>query len=170
MNAKGGRRKWQKPHKCEADRLNLSGICPLNTERYKKEDKLFKASLFLYLSLRLFPVHPFPLFFTILISFILTTLNQTWSFLQLGASPHACGESDITPLFAALSLTLVGPRSATSIVRRLLDAGSDVNEPNKDGNSPLTFVCLQHRLNTELIGLLLQRGANVNAQVNSVYI
>ncbi|CAG5123810.1 unnamed protein product, partial [Candidula unifasciata] len=83
--------------------------------------------------------------------------------LELGASPQACGENEVTPLFAALSLTGAVPKSSnTSIVRRLLDAGCDVNTENKSGSSPLTFVCLHHRHNAELIEMLIQRGAAVN--------
>uniref|UniRef100_A0A0B7AP76 Uncharacterized protein n=1 Tax=Arion vulgaris TaxID=1028688 RepID=A0A0B7AP76_9EUPU len=83
--------------------------------------------------------------------------------LELGASPEACGENDVTPLFAALSLVV--PRNMnTCIVRRLLDAGSNVNALNRRGTSPLTFVCLQHQRSTELLELLLQRGATVNVR------
>jgi ankyrin repeat protein len=85
--------------------------------------------------------------------------------LELGASPQACGLNDTTPLFAALSHSLSVPRNInTCIVKRLLDAGSDVNTPNRGGTTPLTFVCLQHRCSNEIIDLLIQRGATVNAR------
>ena len=52
-------------------------------------------------------------------------------------------------------------RGDTIEVKRLLEAGADVNAKNEFGSTPLHWACVYGRL--EIARLLLEHGANVNA-------
>lgn len=53
------------------------------------------------------------------------------------------------------------------VIHHLLDSGLSVDAMDSEGVTPLTSVCSSSRVNHGIITLLLNRGANVNARVQT---
>lgn len=92
----------------------------------------------------------------------LTTMVET--LVVVGANPNASvktqllSEYETTPLIEAIGT------DDSALVRLMLDAGADVNRPNKFGWTPLMEVVENEK--SELVELFLSRGAKVNVQQN----
>ena len=80
--------------------------------------------------------------------------------LGAGASPHVTTyEAELTPLH----LACIGSSRAVDMVRRLLDAGAEVNALGLDGSTPLGFACGLNCAHPDTIEALLAAGAAVDA-------
>ncbi|HNC46175.1 MAG TPA: ankyrin repeat domain-containing protein, partial [Acidobacteriota bacterium] len=92
----------------------------------------------------------------------LTTMVET--LVVVGANPNASvktqllSEYETTPLIEAIGT------EDPALIKLLLDAGADVNRPNKFGWTPLMQVVKDEK--EELVELFLSRGAKVNTQHN----
>ncbi|WP_051362410.1 ankyrin repeat domain-containing protein [Solimonas soli] len=83
--------------------------------------------------------------------------EQIASEVKAGASIDGFDTLDQTPLLAAIA------QNQVACVARLLDAGADVNLADHAGWSPLIHAAY-FGSDTQIIELLLARGANINAQ------
>jgi len=81
--------------------------------------------------------------------------------LDAGASPHVTtyDGAELTPLH----LACIGSSRAVDMVRRLLDAGAEVNALGLDGSTPLGFACGLNCAHPDTIEALLAAGAAVDA-------
>jgi Ankyrin repeats (3 copies) len=86
--------------------------------------------------------------------FVLTTHGKHWYIHQM--NDQDAHEGELWLLHDAAQ------RGDIASVRRLLSAGADINEFDDLGNTPLHYAAAGEHLDT--VGLLLQRGADVNAR------
>lgn len=76
--------------------------------------------------------------------------------LQAGASIHACGIAELSPLARAVS------HSDLASVRLLIQAGADTSQVNGEDQTLLYFACFSNQSPRELCELLIEAGVDVN--------
>ena len=84
-------------------------------------------------------------------------------FLSNGANPN-CSVRGMTPLMFACQHGLI------SFATKLLQAGANVNLQDYIGVTALGFACISESPNKDLVKLLLQSGADINARLKAGYL
>jgi hypothetical protein len=80
--------------------------------------------------------------------------------ISAGANVNTANASGVTPLMGAIGANL----ESTRVLQRLLDAGADIDEQDKGGQTALMYAAKYRR--KEAVKLLLARGANPTIRDN----